>query len=216
MALITGLGLFVVTILAAVLSSIVAAEIRAWSPSIIRGLIKFAVARLPENQRERFKEEWQSHVNDVPGDVVKFFVAAGFVIAACNVALNDRRNRVLKGWEDLLAQLDESHSAMTTVVNLIQNDQTLSSREDLSSLVNSLRSGIRESQENSSQLATHYEALASAIGSQTLVKSLWYTLVLSVRRRKSRDRILQGAKRISEMGALIVKRVEERRKGLGR
>jgi hypothetical protein len=127
MALITGLGLIVVSVVTAVLSRILAEEMGAWSPSIIRSLIEFAVGRLPEHQRERFEEEWQSHVNDVPGQVGKILVAMGFLIAAYDVALNDRRNQMLETQVLLLARLDDMRSTSTTVVNLIQNDENLGS-----------------------------------------------------------------------------------------
>ena len=218
MALITGPGLIIAGALTAVLSSIVAAEIRAWSPSIIRSLIKFAVGRLPENQRQRFEEEWQSHVNDVPGCVGKFLVAVGFSIAAYDVALNDRRNQMLESRLQLLTELDEVHSAMITVANVIQNDQILASDQVLCPLVNSLRSLVSESEENCRQLTTLYEAYASATSSQTLVKKLWYDSVL---RRKShqnkvREQLSQGTKQIREKADLIVKRVGERTRSRGR
>ena len=57
-------------------------ECKAWTPWIIQRIIQNAVARLPQNQRERFAEEWRSHVNEVPGEVGKLFVALGFFSAA--------------------------------------------------------------------------------------------------------------------------------------
>lgn len=221
MALITASGLILVGVLTALLSSALAAEFRAWSPSIIRILIKFAVGRLPENQRQRFEEEWQSHVNDVPGHLGKILVAVGFSIAAYDVAFNDRRNQLLESRVNLLAKLTEADSAMDTVVNLIQNDQLLASREDLCSLVNtltSIRSGYKE---RCSRLATLYEEIASAT-SHGFVKSLWHTLADSDLRRMRqeenhlRGRVSQGATQIKELAGLIVKRLEQRRKAVGR
>ena len=65
-------------LLTAALSKIIGEEIAAWSPSIVRSLVKLAVERLPENHRARYQEEWQSHLNDVPGTVWKLRPAAGF------------------------------------------------------------------------------------------------------------------------------------------
>lgn len=93
MALITGLCLIAVSILTAALSRLLAEEMSAWTPSIIRSLIKFAVGRLPEHHRERFEEEWQSHVNDVPGQIGKLLAALCFLFAAYHITLNDRRAR---------------------------------------------------------------------------------------------------------------------------
>jgi lipopolysaccharide/colanic/teichoic acid biosynthesis glycosyltransferase len=41
---------------------------------------------LPEDQRERFAEEWPSHVNEVPGDISKLLVACGFFLASLKMS----------------------------------------------------------------------------------------------------------------------------------
>ncbi len=61
--------------------------------SITRSLIKLAVAWLPRSQRERFGEEWQSHVNEVPGKVGKLLCCVGFLFAAYNMALTMERKQ---------------------------------------------------------------------------------------------------------------------------
>src|SRR5260221_12175735 len=92
MALITGFGLFVVTVVTAIFVRIATEEAIAWSPSVVRRIMKLAVRRLPEKLRERFQEEWQSHINDVPGNIGKIVVALGFPVAAYNLALDDQWN----------------------------------------------------------------------------------------------------------------------------
>jgi hypothetical protein len=32
-----------------------------------------------ELQRERYKEEWESHIDEIPGDICKIVIALGFV-----------------------------------------------------------------------------------------------------------------------------------------
>ena len=86
MVLTTRVWMFVVGVLTAALSKILVGEIEAWCPWIVRSLIKLAVARLPENQRARFDEEWQSHVNEVPGTVGKLLAAADLLRAAHNLS----------------------------------------------------------------------------------------------------------------------------------
>ena len=44
--------------------------------------VQSAMARLPEDQRERYKEEWQSHIDEIPGDICKIVIAVGFVPAS--------------------------------------------------------------------------------------------------------------------------------------
>ena len=63
-------------------SKVAADEVKAWSPWLAARLTKFAVRRLPEADRERYAEEWDSHVADTPGSVGKICVACGFLFAA--------------------------------------------------------------------------------------------------------------------------------------
>jgi hypothetical protein len=41
---------------------------------------------LPESQRRRFTEEWQSHVDEIPGEVGKLIVAFGFLRASSEIS----------------------------------------------------------------------------------------------------------------------------------
>lgn len=54
-------------IIGAVISRQLADEFKEWTPWIVARLIKRAVAKLPEDCQERSREEWHSHVNDIPG-----------------------------------------------------------------------------------------------------------------------------------------------------
>lgn len=85
MALIAMTFLFVVGTLGTVFSRLLTDEFKAWIPGIIRVVIRRAVVQLPSAQQERFEEEWQSHVNEVPGDIGKLIVAVGFLMAACKM-----------------------------------------------------------------------------------------------------------------------------------
>jgi len=73
-------------VLGAVCSKLLADEFKAWAPSIVAKIIAAAVRKLPPEMRERSSEEWQSHINDVPGDLSKTAVAFGFLIAAWDIA----------------------------------------------------------------------------------------------------------------------------------
>ena len=63
-------------------SKVAADEVKAWSPWLAARLTRYAVKRLPEADRERYAEEWNSHVADTPGSVGKVCVACGFLFAA--------------------------------------------------------------------------------------------------------------------------------------
>lgn len=76
------LTLAVAGLVAAILNRIAGDEIKAWLPWFTNRLLWIAVEHLPEDQRERFSEEWASHVGDVPGDVGKLVTAVGCVWAA--------------------------------------------------------------------------------------------------------------------------------------
>jgi lipopolysaccharide/colanic/teichoic acid biosynthesis glycosyltransferase len=66
-------------------------ELKDWVPWVVRNLIQKATAHLPEEQRDRFSEEWQSHVNDVPGAAAKLWVAAGLIHAARKMSISENR-----------------------------------------------------------------------------------------------------------------------------
>jgi hypothetical protein len=78
---------WILGIIAAVLSKLLADECKAWMPCFTKWLIRHASALLPEDQRERYKEEWQSHIDETPGDIGKILAAMGFVWAAKRVPL---------------------------------------------------------------------------------------------------------------------------------
>jgi hypothetical protein len=72
----------VLRIIAPILSKVLADECKAWMPCFTKCLICRAIAWMPEDQRERYKEEWQSHIDEMPGDIGKIVTAAGFAWAA--------------------------------------------------------------------------------------------------------------------------------------
>jgi lipopolysaccharide/colanic/teichoic acid biosynthesis glycosyltransferase len=76
----------VLGILAAATSRQLADEFKAWTPWLIKRCIRRAVRQLPESLRERFTEEWQSHINEIPGEVGKLFEALGYLRASWNMS----------------------------------------------------------------------------------------------------------------------------------
>lgn len=210
MALITGLGLFLVSVLTAALSRTVAQEIEAWCPSITRSLTKLAVGRLPEGQRERFDEEWQSHVSEVPGKIGKIVVALGFLFAAHNMALTGRRNQVVESLSRTLEQFDEAYSTTTMALgriqNRVQNDETLR-QEILLFLVKKLSSCQSAIQEWRNRLAAHVAAASAT--PQTLIANLFYTRRGNAILREG-DQLVQQIAGVIEIGAEIGKTIEVR------
>jgi hypothetical protein len=60
----------------------VLAELRDCAPSLAAWLLQRAVKRLPEPHRERFREEWDAILNEVPGKLTKIATTIGFWLYA--------------------------------------------------------------------------------------------------------------------------------------
>ena len=61
-------------------------EFKAWTPRLIDNIIQRAVHRLPENERNRYDEEWRSHIDETPGEVWKLKIALGFLQASWKIS----------------------------------------------------------------------------------------------------------------------------------
>jgi len=86
MGMMASLVLGALAVLGAVCVKVFADEFKAWVPTLVAGIVAAAVRTLPAELRERFSEEWLSHIKQVPGDLGKITVASGFLIAAFNMA----------------------------------------------------------------------------------------------------------------------------------
>jgi hypothetical protein len=53
----------------------------AWGPRLSNLLLKIAVNRMSLKLRERMREEWQAHLNALPGGLSKLSAAAGFLLS---------------------------------------------------------------------------------------------------------------------------------------
>ncbi len=92
MAIVTALLSFA-SVIAAKLS---ADEVKAWIPWLVRRIVALAVHILPEDQRERYGEEWLGHIGEIPGDIGRVVVAIGFVFAGLVIGI-DRREQTQVG-----------------------------------------------------------------------------------------------------------------------
>lgn len=81
--------------LAGLLGKLCVDELRAWLPKVALRLTRIAVRILPEDQRERYDEEWRSHLDDAPGALTKLGIACGFLCAAIRVT--PRRRALTEG-----------------------------------------------------------------------------------------------------------------------
>jgi hypothetical protein len=72
----------VLGIILPVLSKLLADECKAWMPWLAKWIIRRATAPMPKDRRGRYTEEWQSHIDEIPGNIAKIFTAADFARAA--------------------------------------------------------------------------------------------------------------------------------------
>ncbi len=68
---------YVIGLFFGILGSLVAAELYCWAPHIARKSIERAVLRLPESERDRFREEWLAHLDECPGSLAKLWHSLG-------------------------------------------------------------------------------------------------------------------------------------------
>jgi hypothetical protein len=73
------------TITMSVIGKILADDLKESTPWICKNLLARAVRGLPENDRERFAEEWASHLATLPGTFPKLFCALDLQRAALSM-----------------------------------------------------------------------------------------------------------------------------------
>lgn len=61
------------TVLLGFVGKLACDEIRAWLPRLADWLKTKAVRKLPQELQERYEEEWQSGLEEIPGSVSKLF-----------------------------------------------------------------------------------------------------------------------------------------------
>src|ERR1035441_422697 len=69
----------------AIISQFMADEAKAWSGWLHKKIRRRAVAKLPAECRDRYDEEWESGVEEVPGDIFKIFYSIGLLWAAFGI-----------------------------------------------------------------------------------------------------------------------------------
>jgi len=79
----------IVAALSAFFGKLFADEFKAWLPWVTERLTRGAVSILPQDQQERYSEEWRSHLREIPGELGRLFVALDLFRAAYTIS--DRR-----------------------------------------------------------------------------------------------------------------------------
>jgi hypothetical protein len=68
-------------IVLAIVCGILANELFAWGPRLSDLLLKIAVNRMSPKLQERMREEWQAHLDALPGGISKLSASAGFLLS---------------------------------------------------------------------------------------------------------------------------------------
>jgi hypothetical protein len=110
--LISLIALGVLSVIAAASSKLAADEFKAWLPSVIKHLIGWAIRSLPDDKRERYAEEWQSHIDETPGEIGKLIVGLGLLPAAWKLSrIIPRKPRARQSEEIVAAVRDQERWA---------------------------------------------------------------------------------------------------------
>ena len=101
----------------AIVGKFLAEEVRAWFGWIHKKMRSKAVSRLPEGSRDRYSEEWESGLDEVPGEILKLRYSLGLLGAANGIRKatleSDIRSR--SSYEFLKRLFDIAFSGMSLI-----------------------------------------------------------------------------------------------------
>jgi hypothetical protein len=75
-------------------------EVYSWLPALCRWLVDSAVSRLPEEDQERCREEWNASLETMPSTLLRLVHAASYVLAAHRITT--------ELWEEKIEELNEA------------------------------------------------------------------------------------------------------------
>ena len=99
MELISVIALGILGVIGAAASKLAADEFKAWRPTMINQLIRWAVSLLPEDEREHYAEEWLSEINGTPGEIGKLIFALDLVRGALKMSREIEKVTAISGAE---------------------------------------------------------------------------------------------------------------------
>lgn len=180
-------------IVLAIICGILANELFAWGPRFSDLLLKIAVKRMSPKLKDRMREEWQAHLDTLPGGPSKLGAAASFLLSTF---WGFRRYR-----EDETPIEIEERIALEVAFALNQERQRIQSAlEELEELLRrqidvtgGMKKGaeltkiLRRADENRTQLVKR-----RIHGSNTWAESLPLAATLSIQNRPAQERQWQG------------------------
>ncbi len=154
MAIISTVGLVAGSIVTALLARVVSEEIAAWSPRLTKYLVRLAVSRLPSHRRQRFAEEWESYLNDLPGQISRLIAAVGLCCAAWKINLGDQFSEGQERLKELLELVSSTWMTSSTLIAMIESDEELMSDESVRAHTVSLKAHLARGQISRDALAS--------------------------------------------------------------
>jgi Bacterial sugar transferase len=80
------------TVLIAIVGRFMADEVKAWFAWLHGKMRCAAVSLLPEKRRARYDEEWESGLEECPGEIFKFIYSIGLLFAAAGIRKAERNS----------------------------------------------------------------------------------------------------------------------------
>ena len=167
--------LLVAGVITSVISKLLADELNAWIPWIARYITSFSARRLPKKLRERFGEEWASHLNEVPGSLGKILTAISFLVAVPRMGLAIKREEFVASLECYLANIDHLLQSAKDGLLIVEGDPRLTSIDSVSTPLQRLRHSVTTMEEERRKMANALDA-ASKLRNNFLLVSIYYLL----------------------------------------
>jgi hypothetical protein len=106
----SGMNKLVSTIGCGILVKVVSDEFKAWNPRLTSYLLAHAVRRLPPEERERYEEEWNRNLEDIPGDLSKVCYVLSLSHAASSI------HKIVSAEEKRLPNRQAAAAAITLIL----------------------------------------------------------------------------------------------------
>jgi len=117
----------VIGIIVSIVASGLVCELYAWLPALSNKLLDWAVRRLPSCLQQRYREEWQAHLDGTPNSLWRMVAALGLRVSARGLCLN--RLRTAEGeLQDLFSTSEPQLNSLTEAFRKLSEQHDKRSR----------------------------------------------------------------------------------------
>lgn len=95
---------FYYSIIVGILVSVVANELTAWLSAISKVLLRINIYFVPEDLKARLAEEWEAHIDQVPGSFGKLIASVGMFLVSVYLSLESIKDKYVLGISSFLEQ----------------------------------------------------------------------------------------------------------------